>query len=35
MDEEDTIVLTAEEMKKILEAEQKQEKQEEEGEASN
>jgi hypothetical protein len=35
MDEEDTVVLTAEEMNKILGAEQEQEKQEEEDEASN
>ena len=35
MDEEDTIVLTAEDMNKILEGEQEEEKQEEEDKASN
>jgi hypothetical protein len=35
MDEEDTMVLTAEDMKAILKQEQEEEKQEEEDEASN
>lgn len=35
MDEEDTIVLTAEDMNEILKQEQEEEKQEEEDEASN